>query len=87
MASRQFEKFFAATAPMFSRKRPSLRSAPLRKVVDRAESEDVSRDDDPMPVPRWKLECGHLVSPPVDIHGERFPARMRCGQCQAEAAA
>lgn len=61
---------------------------PLRKVVGHNESEDVSQTPGlPMVVPRWKLECGHLVSPPQDIYGERFPERMRCRACAALQAA
>lgn len=65
-------------------KRIGLRNAPLRAVVSTEEFTNLGLDDDGMMVraPRWKLECGHLVSPPVDMYGERFPDRMRCGPCR-----
>lgn len=64
--------------------RPDLRSAPLRQVVETGVVVNVSTKlgEYEMNVLKWKLECGHLVSPPQDIYGERFPEKMRCGECR-----
>ena len=71
-------------AEMRKPKRASLRSAPLRTVTERGFMVNVSSkpEEYEMNIPQWRLECGHLVSPPSDIYGERFPSRMRCGECQ-----
>lgn len=59
---------------------------PLRKVTEVGVMVDISSKPDQykMEVPKWKLECGHLVSPPSDMYGDRYPARMRCRQCATE---
>lgn len=66
-----------------------LKSAPLRKVIDRDVWVEIGENEDGVKVraPRWKLECSHLVRPPTDLYGDRFPNRMRCGECQKDAIA
>lgn len=53
------------------------RTYPLRRVVDH----DALRDFKGTAIPAVKLECGHLLSPPEDRSGRRYPARMRCRFC------
>ncbi len=31
-----------------------------------------------------ELECGHVMRPRKDIHGEYFASRRRCSQCAAQ---
>jgi hypothetical protein len=78
--------FTEEIAEMTKRQRPDLRKAPLRAVIERNVLVDVSPKpaEYAMNIPKWKLECGHFVSPPQDIYGERFPSRMRCGECLSE---
>lgn len=72
--------------PIPRKKRIGPPPPPLRKVVETGVMVDVSvkPDEYKMEVPHWKLECGHLVNPPSDIYGERYPARMRCRKCAKE---
>jgi len=48
-------------------------SYPLRKVINRSFVESKGKKD--------FLECGHMLSTPVDIIGEYFPEKRRCHKC------
>ena len=60
-------------------------------MLKRVTAKNVMVDVSPRPteyemeVPYWQLECGHFVTPPSDIFGERFPKRMHCRECEASA--
>ena len=60
------------------------RRYPLRKVVDEAADKEIKIGDSTYHVTSVELECGHLVRPPEDIIGRRYPQRMRCRKCWLE---
>jgi hypothetical protein len=64
-----------------SRRAAQTRRYPLRRVVNEFASKEVTVGDTSYEVEAVELECGHKVSPPTDIIGRRYPARMRCRRC------
>lgn len=64
-----------------SRKAAQTRRYPLRKVVDEFAHETIEVGASTLEIERVELECGHKLSPPNDIIGRRYPARMRCRHC------
>lgn len=56
---------------------------PLRRVVNH----DATRMFEGIRIPAVELECGHLLAPPEDRSGRRYPERMRCRMCSAAIAA
>lgn len=68
-----------------SKKAKQTRRYPLRKVVDEFARKTITLDSgDSFKVEAVELECGHKLSPPTDLIGRRYPARMRCRKCFEE---
>ncbi len=67
-----------------SRRARETRRYPLRRVVDDFAKKEIVAGGSTYWVDAVKLECGHLVRPPRDIIGRRYPERMRCRACWLE---